>query len=221
MVQEMKRVMLEWYGKDAASSSSFGRMINERHFDRVRALIKTSGGEVIAPQGEMDKASKFIPPTLVRGPSLDAPIMKEEIFGPVLPILKMDSIDSMVRHIIAGEKPLAMYIFGREADADEVMRQTSSGGVCVNDTVFHITNPDLPFGGIGASGTGRYHGKHGFEEFSHARAVMYRKIAVDPSVKYPPYTDENVKLFETLMVGPLKSWLRASLSLVRRELSGP
>merc|ERR1719356_22844 len=151
----------------------------------------------------MDQESKFMPPTLIRSPSPDSKLMKEEIFGPVLPILRMDSIDSVVQHINAGEKPLAMYIFGREADADWVISQTSSGGVCVNDTISHIANPELPFGGVGESGMGRYHGKFGFDEFSHHRAVMYRKTWLDPSARYPPYTDANLRLFERLLVGPL------------------
>lgn len=203
LVQEMQRTMLAWYGKDAATSDSFGRIINERHFSRVRDLIESSGGQVLPQQGAVDQAGKFIPPTLLREPRLDSSIMKEEIFGPVLPILKMDSVGEIVQHINAGEKPLAMYIFGSEADAQEVIRQTSSGGVCVNDTLFHIANADLPFGGIGESGTGRYHGKWGFDEFSHTRAVMYRKTWIDPPQRYPPYTEANMNLLARILMGPL------------------
>merc|ERR1712137_420270 len=101
-----------------------------------------------------DESKKLIPPTLIRGPSTDSAIMHEEIFGPILPILKMKSVDDIVEHINAGEKPLAMYIFGAESHADEIIHRTSSGGVCVNDTIFHIANPDLPFGGVGGSGMG-------------------------------------------------------------------
>merc|ERR1719436_818983 len=106
-------------------------------------------------------------------------------------------------HINSGEKPLAMYIFGREVDADKVIHGTSSGGVCVNDTIFHIANPDLPFGGVGGSGMGRYHGKYGFDEFSHIRSVMYRATWIDPAQRYPPYTETNLRMMEKIMVGPL------------------
>merc|ERR1719221_1794951 len=103
--------MSSWYGKDAATSDAFGRIINERHWRRVQELIQSSGGEVVVQLGEMEKASKFMPPTLIRSPSPQSKLMQEEIFGPVLPILRMESIESIVQYINAGEKPLAMYIF--------------------------------------------------------------------------------------------------------------
>merc|ERR1719436_1287487 len=96
-----------------------------------------------------------------------------------------------------------MYLFGAETQCDEIIRKTSSGGVCVNDTIFHIANPDLPFGGVGGSGMGRYHGKWGFDEFSHLRSVMYRKTWLDLPQRYPPYNDANMRMMEKLFVGPL------------------
>jgi len=203
LVKEMQGLVRSWYGEDASASDSFGRIINERHWDRVRGLIESSDGKVLTQPGTMNQASKFIPPTLLHNPSTDSAIMQEEIFGPVLPILKMDSVDNMVDLINAGEKPLAMYIFGPEAAADKIIARTSSGGVCVNDTVYHILNPDLPFGGVGGSGIGRYHGKWGFDEFSHVRSVMYRATWLDLPQRYPPYTDANLKMMEKLLVGPL------------------
>merc|ERR1712226_1614638 len=133
----MQKTLKSWYGQDAGASPNFGRIINQNHFRRVLNLIETSDGEILPQQGQMDEASKFIPPTLVRGPSPNSPIMTEEIFGPVLPIVKKNSMAEIVDHINRGEKPLALYIFGPEADADEVIKSTSSGGVCVNDTIFH------------------------------------------------------------------------------------
>merc|ERR1712039_621222 len=151
----------------------------------------------------MDEASKFMPPTIVRNPSQDSAIMQEEIFGPILPITTYKSLDAIVERINAGEKPLALYIFGREADANEIIRRTSSGGVCVNDVVVHTTSPELPFGGIGASGMGAYHGKVGFDEFSHKRAVMYRATWIDPALRYPPYTETGTNILARVMMGPL------------------
>lgn len=202
LVKELRNTLNNWFGADAGKSPSFGRIINGNHFRRIRDLIDSADGEKIQ-QGTMDESTKFMPPTLVRGPSTDCSLMTEEIFGPVLPILKMKSLDAIVDHINAGEKPLAMYLFGPEAQADEIISRTSSGGVCVNDTIFHIANPDLPFGGVGGSGMGRYHGKWGFDEFSHVRSVMYRATWIDPAQRYPPYTETNLKMMEKLMVGPL------------------
>jgi len=202
LVKELRNTLDAWFGADAGSSANFGRIINANHFRRIRDLVESADGEKIQ-QGQMNESTKFMPPTLVRGPSTDSALMTEEIFGPVLPILKMKSIDAMVEHINKGEKPLAMYLFGSEAEADQIISKTSSGGVCVNDTIFHIANPDLPFGGVGGSGMGRYHGKWGFDEFSHVRSVMYRATWIDPPQRYPPYTDTNLKMMEKLMVGPL------------------
>jgi len=201
LVKEMRQVLTEWFTKDAAQSDSYGRIVNHGHFKRIKKLIESSDGTVYM-QGSMDEATKFIPPTLIMGPSADSDIMHEEIFGPVLPILKSANVDEIIAHINAQEKPLAMYIFGKESDADKVIARTSSGGVCVNDTIFHIANPELPFGGIGGSGMGKYHGKWGFDEFSHMRAVMYRKTWVDVKQRYPPYSDGNLKVLEFLFLGP-------------------
>jgi len=201
LVREMRQVLDEWYGKDAAQSSSYGRIVNDGHFRRIKKLVESSDGKVHM-WGSMDEATRFIPPTLIMGPSADSDIMHEEIFGPVLPILKSANVDEIIAHINAQEKPLAMYIFGKESDADKVIARTSSGGVCVNDTIFHIANPELPFGGVGGSGMGKYHGKWGFDEFSHQRAVMYRKTWVDVKQRYPPYTDSSLKLLEFVSLGP-------------------
>lgn len=203
LVQEMQTTLRSWYGEDASASDSFGRIVNQAHFRRIRRLIDTADGEVLQPQGKMEEASKFIPPTLIRGPGPKSPIMEEEIFGPVLPIVKKKSTDEMIEHINAGEKPLALYIFGPKDEADRIVGSTSSGGVCVNDTIMHFANPDLPFGGVGGSGMGRYHGKWGFDEFSHLRGVMYRSTWLDAPQRYPPFNDSNLKVMEKLLIGPL------------------
>lgn len=203
LLKEMQSVLKSWFGDDASTSDSFGRIINQNHFRRVRNLIDTADGEVLPQQGKLDESSKFIPPTLIRGPTKKSAVMEEEIFGPVLPIIKKGSVEEIIEYINAGEKPLALYIFGPEADCNKVIAATSSGGVCVNDTLMHIANPNLPFGGVGASGMGRYHGKWGFDEFSHLRAVMYRSTWLDPPQRYPPFNDANMKMMEKLLIGPI------------------
>jgi len=201
--QEMKLVLHSWYGPDAVTSDSFSRIINGNHFNRVKRLVESSDGEVVH-QGKMDEETKFMPPTLVEGPSLDSAIMQEEIFGPVLPIVEMASVDDMITHINAGEKPLALYVFGTEAQAMHVIARTSSGGVCVNDVLFQFNNPELPFGGVGSSGMGRYHGKWGFIEFSHIRSVLNKSTFPDVNVGfYPPYNPSVLPLLQKFIVGPM------------------
>jgi len=203
VIQEIQKTIKVWYGDDASTSTSFGRIINERHFSRVKSLVDSANGQVVVQAGTPDQTTKFMPPTVVRAPAADSPLMKEEIFGPILPMCAVGSVDEVVQYINAGDKPLALYIFGPEAAADEIIARTSSGGACINDTLFHFANPDLPFGGIGESGMGRYHGKWGFDEFSHIRGLMYRATWVDLPQRYPPYTDANLAIFQRVMVGPL------------------
>jgi len=202
LIREMTGVLKAWLGEDA-SKAQYGRIINTAHFNRIKSLLDSTDGEVLPYQGELNEATKFIPPIMVRNPSKTCKLMTQEIFGPMLPILTMKSLDSMVEHVNAGEKPLAMYIFGSEANADQIISRTSSGGVCVNDTMMHMVSPELPFGGVGGSGMGRYHGKWGFDEFSHLRAVMYRATWADLPQRYRPFTDTNQKIFEKIMIGPL------------------
>jgi len=202
-VKEMKEIVDTWFGNDAKTSDSFGRIINQHHFKRLCAMTAESGGEVVAQLGKPDESQKFMPPTIIRAPTKGSKLMTDEIFGPILPFWVMDSTSEMIDFINSGEKPLALYVFSSTSEADFIVSRVSSGGVCINDTIFHFTNLELPFGGVGASGMGRYHGKWGFEEFSHMRAVMYRDTWVDMPLRYPPYTDRNLKLFQKLMVGPL------------------
>jgi len=205
LVKELQTTLRAWYGEDARKSASFGRIINHQHFNRLKGLIETSGGEVLPQQGMLDEATKFIPPTLVRAPDPSAPLMQQEIFGPVLPIVKAGSLDEIIDYINAGDKPLVMYIFGRAGGAQvkELLQRTSAGGVLVNDTLFHFANLSLPFGGVGESGIGRYHGKWGFTELSHLKGVMYRGTWVDLPQRYPPYTAQNLAILQRILLGPV------------------
>jgi aldehyde dehydrogenase (NAD+) len=124
----------------------------------------------------------------------DAPVMQEEIFGPILPVLTVKSIDEAIRFVVARDKPLALYVFASDpVAAREVLSRTSSGAALVNDVVMHAGVPDLPFGGVGGSGMGAYHGRHGFETFSHRKAVLKKATWADPSIRYPPFTDDKQK----------------------------
>eukprot|EP00746_Dinoflagellata_sp_MGD_P017613 gnl/MRDRNA2_/MRDRNA2_140550_c0_seq1.p1 gnl/MRDRNA2_/MRDRNA2_140550_c0~~gnl/MRDRNA2_/MRDRNA2_140550_c0_seq1.p1 ORF type:complete len:170 (-),score=27.78 gnl/MRDRNA2_/MRDRNA2_140550_c0_seq1:121-630(-) len=128
--------------------------------------------------------------------------MQEEVYGPVLPIMKVKSIQEAIDFVNKRDRPLALYVFSGNTDTvNKVLAETCSGGCCVNDIIYHIANPSLPFGGIGPSGCGHYHGKAGFEEFSHQRSVMWRPTWIDPKERYPPYSDKNVKFLMTLLLG--------------------
>ena len=166
--------------------------MNRRHHERLAKLL--GDGEAVIG-GQSDAADCYIAPTVLRGVRKDAPIMQEEIFGPILPVLPVKSVDEAVDFVKQGEKPLALYIFSaNEAVAQRVVESTSSGGVCVNGTILHIANSALPFGGVGESGMGAYHGRHTFETFSHKKAVLSRGLRFDPKWMYPPYSGLKTKL---------------------------
>jgi aldehyde dehydrogenase (NAD+) len=130
----------------------------------------------------------------------DIPAMQEEIFGPVLPVLPVDDVDEAVRFVNERDRPLALYVFSRRAEvARDVIARTSSGGACVNATMFHVAVPTLPFGGVGPSGMGAYHGRAGFETFSHAKSVLTRSTRIDPRIGYPPYTPLKERLIRRFL----------------------
>jgi aldehyde dehydrogenase (NAD+) len=151
--------------------------------------------EEVAFGGEIDEDDCYIAPTVLRNVSRDSAVMQDEIFGPILPVLKIKDIDEAISIVNEGEKPLALYVFTKDtATEDRVLERTSSGGACVNGTIVHISDARLPFGGVGPSGMGAYHGRHTFETFSHRKAVMTRGFSFDIKLMYPPYTERMVKL---------------------------
>ena len=138
--------------------------------------------------GQHDRATRYLAPTVLAGVEPGAAVMGEEIFGPLLPVLAVDHVDEAIAFVNERDKPLALYAFGGQAVTDRVVERTSSGGVCLNHTIVQVGIPELPFGGVGASGTGAYHGRAGFERFSHLKAVLSKPTRPDPPVLYPPYT---------------------------------
>lgn len=137
--------------------------------------------------GRTDRSERYIEPTLLAEVDPDAPVMREEIFGPVLPVIPFDTAQQAVEFVTSREKPLALYYFGPERTGRDVLLHTSSGGACLNDTIMHIANEQIPFGGVGNSGMGRYHGRDSFDAFSHRRATVTTPTWIDPPFRYMPY----------------------------------
>jgi len=188
LVERLATEVRERYGDDPRQSPDFGRIVNERHAARIAALIDGGGYDEVAVGGTVDVEARYVAPTVLTGVKPDAAVMGEEIFGPVLPVLGFDDISEPIARINAADHPLALYVFSRR-NGDRVLNETSSGGACVNDTMMQVFPPSLPFGGVGASGYGSYHGKWGFETFSHRRAVYRRPgFFVEPALAKAPYT---------------------------------
>ncbi|KFO94567.1 Fatty aldehyde dehydrogenase, partial [Buceros rhinoceros silvestris] len=192
VVENIKATLQEFYGEDVKSSQDYERIVNKHHFKRVLGLLE---GQKIAHGGETDEDSCFIAPTILTDVSPDSKVMEEEIFGPVLPILTVKSVDEAVEFINSREKPLALYVFSNNKEViKRVISETSSGGVTGNDVIMHFFLSTLPFGGVGNSGMGAYHGKHSFETFSHRRACLIRDLKMEGSnkLRYPPASQKKV-----------------------------
>jgi aldehyde dehydrogenase (NAD+) len=175
------------HGEDIKADTHYVRMVNDKAFERVTGYFKD--GNIIYG-GRSDAAERFIEPTLIENVSLDSHLMTEEIFGPVFPVItiKGEGFQRTVTDFVnSREKPLAFYYFGKEADGWEIIHRTSSGGGCINDVIMHIANENVPFGGVGNSGMGRYHDKDSFEAFSHTRSIIATGNWIDLPFRYMPY----------------------------------
>jgi aldehyde dehydrogenase (NAD+) len=184
LVDAMKRVLREFYGDDPRTNPGYGRLVNRGHFDR---LVGYLGNGRILCGGQHDAGDLYVAPTILTDVATDAPVMQEEIFGPILPVLEFAALDEVLASLRDRPTPLALYLFTRDrAIQNRVLAETRSGGVCINDTVSHIIGHHLPFGGLGESGMGAYHGRASFDCFSHRRSVLRRSLVFDPKLRYPP-----------------------------------
>lgn len=184
LIQKIKAYIQEFYSSEPLNSPFYPRIINEKAMQRLVSLLDPSK---IIFGGNYNMTEKFIEPTLMTDISQTDPIMQEEIFGPIMPISGYDEINEAIRFVNESEKPLALYFFGNESTADYVLSHTTSGGACINDTLMHIGNHNLPFGGVGNSGMGKYHGKSSFYAFSNQRSVVKTPTWIDLPFKYIPY----------------------------------
>ena len=190
-VRHLSETIREFYGDDPKTSPDYGRVVNRRNFDRLVGLM---GSGKIVVGGKSDPAELYIAPTVLMDVSPDSPIMQEEVFGPILPVLEIESVEAVTKWVNDRPSPLGLYVFAEDSDVVErILDATSSGDAEVNDCAIHPLFPELPFGGVGNSGMGKYHGHWGFEAFTNARGVLYHSAKLDPGVRYPPYTKHTLQ----------------------------
>lgn len=192
LLNELKKAIIEFYGPNPELSKDYGRIINEKHMKR---LIKLLENQSVFYGGEVNLQKKYMAPTILTNVDEDSAVMKEEIFGPILPVIPVESVDSAIAFINDREKPLALYCFSDDEKVQKkILNKTSSGGVCINDTISHIAIPELPFGGVGNSGFGAYHGQASFNTFSHFKSVFCKNTRIDIPLRYPPYNSNKINL---------------------------
>jgi aldehyde dehydrogenase (NAD+) len=189
--------MREFYGDDPRTSPDYARIVNGNHLRRLASYL--DDGEIVIG-GEVAVDERYLAPTVLRNVAPDAAVMTDEIFGPVLPIVAVDGVEDAIQQVNMRDKPLALYVFSTsKATTQRVLDQTSSGGACVNHVVYHVAAPQLPFGGVGPSGMGAYHGRSGFETFSHRRSVLTKPLRPDVPFAYPPFTGTKRKLIRRFL----------------------
>lgn len=185
LLRALKQTLLDFYGPEPQKNRAFGRVVNQRHVERLKGML---GSGRILVGGEVDVADNYVAPTILRDVRGDDPVMQDEIFGPILPVLPVESVEQAIRFVNARPKPLGLYLFTKNHTVErDVIARTSSGGVCINHAGLQIVNPKLPFGGVGASGMGAYHGKASFQAFSHRKSVLKKPFFFDPAFLYPKF----------------------------------
>lgn len=198
-IAELQKCILSFYGKDAKTSPSYGRIVNNRHFERLSSILEEDANYILYG-GQQDPKTKYMEPTLLDLPDTNAASMKEEIFGPILPIITYEELSDAKTIIETMPTPLALYLFTRSRRVKEdIVKHVSAGGVCINDTIEHIVNPELSFGGIGTSGMGSYHGKQSYLTFSHEKSVLTRIGNFDVKFLNPPYTNRGLRLLKKIL----------------------
>ncbi len=196
LVAAFKKLLPGFFGADASTSYEYGKIINEKQFDRLNDYLQQ--GSIIAG-GKSDREKLYIEPTIMEKVSLNSPVMKEEIFGPILPLISYETSEEARSIIARNPNPLAFYVFtSSKAKERDWLTSVPFGGGCVNNTALHLTNHSLPFGGRGFSGSGSYHGKYSFDTFSHKKAVMKTPTWFDPAIKYPPFKGK-LKMFKMVI----------------------
>ena len=196
LINRMVSMIREFYGDDPKQSPDFARIVNEWHHARLSRLL---GNTDVVTGGETDVSDRYIAPTILKNVKEDDAVMQEEIFGPILPVISVSSVEAAIGFVNRHEKPLALYVFaGDEAAQDRVLSGTSAGGTVLNHVWLHLSVPELPFGGVGESGMGAYHGRQSFETFSHRRSVLKKPTLPDPPILFPPYSARKLHWLKKL-----------------------
>jgi len=202
-----KQVAASNFGAGSKDNPNWGKIIDGKHTNRLKHLIETCGGNVVCGGADdVDVEAQHVPISVLQNVNLDAPVMQEEVFGPVLPVIPLKNMDDGIRFVKERERPLALYVFSQDKRFQErVLHECESGGACVNTAFEHLANKEAPFGGTGSSGMGRYHGKFGFDEFSHHRTILYKRgsAACMPPVEQQPEWLYDVAL-KVAVIGFLK-----------------
>eukprot|EP01127_Copromyxa_protea_P005353 TRINITY_DN15296_c0_g1_i1.p1 TRINITY_DN15296_c0_g1~~TRINITY_DN15296_c0_g1_i1.p1 ORF type:complete len:502 (-),score=125.61 TRINITY_DN15296_c0_g1_i1:43-1347(-) len=197
-IAKMKKQIKEFYGENPQESNDYAKIINSKHAARIKKLIDESKG-TIACGGNADIEAAYVAPTIIENASFESSIMKDEIFGPVLPVFKLTNLDEAISFINDRPKPLALYVFSQDKKfVDKVLSETTSGGGCVNECLLHNMCKELPFGGVGESGMGAYNGKITFDEFTHHRGMLVRPQNSDLSIRFPPYTASKLQWLDRI-----------------------
>jgi aldehyde dehydrogenase (NAD+) len=191
-LKQLKEAILHFYGDDPQTSPDYGRIVSTRHFDRLAGLLASG---TVYHGGQHDRADKYIAPTVLVNVSPDSPVMREEIFGPILPVLEVESVRQVIDFVNARPSPLGLYVFAEDGRvAWQILGATASGDAAVNDCTIQPLIPGLPFGGVGNSGMGKYHGEWGFRAYTNARGVLDHGTRIDPDLRYPPYGSQGAGL---------------------------
>ena len=198
LIEELKSTIVEFYGNDIINNKEFGRIINEKHMNRLNNILENDKDKIVVG-GDVDFEQRYISPTIIRDVTLEDSVMKDEIFGPILPVIKYKDLEDIKYYISKHKNPLALYVFSENDDfSEDIIRRFTFGGGCVNDTISHVASAHLPFGGVGTSGMGNYHGRASFDTFTHTKSIVKKSTKIDIKLVFPPYK-EKIKLIKKIM----------------------
>lgn len=189
LCEEFKTTIREFYGEDIVNNKDFGRIVNQKHMNRLSAILERDKNKIIFG-GSIDMTKRFISPTILNNVTLSDAVMQEELFGPILPVIKYKDLNDIKKHINAHPKPLALYVFSENTTfAEDIINRFAFGGGCINDTISHVASQYLPFGGVGTSGIGQYHGEHSFDTFTYKKAIVKKSTKIDLKLVFPPFNN--------------------------------
>jgi len=197
LLEALEKEIKNNYSNTDTVNENYVQIINERHFQRLTDLIPT---DRIYSGGEYNIEKRIIHPTVLHNINFEDDIMKDEIFGPILPIISFDNLDETIANIKKKDKPLSLYIYSNDKKRiKKLLNEISFGGGAINDSLVHLLNPNLPFGGVGASGIGSYHSKAGFDTFTHYKSILHKSFLFEPNIKYKPYSKLKKKILKLLL----------------------